>query len=384
MKLRWPTFLRNDEGKTKVVAARFFRGRRARLVAAAAAVLVAAGAGTAFAVDRLFGLPDNAAFQVDDEVVTEEQLQQRVQVLKALYGVRIPAGGTELEQFNRTAAKAMAVSMILDDAAAERGIVIGDKSARDTLSTMIDRQLRGGGRAEFVQLLGQYGASEQNVIEEIKRQQRVHLLFQKVIEGAVDSVGDRDVRRHFEQNRDSMVTPERRRLNNIVARDRAEAVELLRQARSGTRLSLLAERYSIDDSTSAQGGSLGLVARNQLDPAYAKVAFAAKQGSVYGPVRTSHGWNIGQVVDVVPPRELGFAAVEQSIRGSMRSEAALRAWRAWLAEQIEHADVEYADEYLPAAPDAPPPGPSSVPGLNIDSQSSTAGESGGSMEKRPR
>ncbi|MGH3624029.1 MAG: peptidylprolyl isomerase [Sciscionella sp.] len=52
---------------------------------------------------------------------------------------------------------------------------------------------------------------------------------------------------------------------------------------------------SIDGSTRSKGGDLGEVAEEQLQPDYAKVAFAAGNGEIFGLVKNNYGWNIGRV-----------------------------------------------------------------------------------------
>ncbi|WP_250286327.1 MULTISPECIES: peptidyl-prolyl cis-trans isomerase [unclassified Frankia] len=313
-------------------------------------------------VPLVTGLPGNAAFRVGGTVVTRDQLQARVEVLGALYGIREPVGGSELEQFRRDVAKAVAVSMIMDRAAAERQIVIADKAARDTLTKMIDEQMGPGadGQRAFTDLLAKLKVSENDVLDEVGRQQRTARLFQDVTAPAAAAVTDNQLPAYYEGHRTDFAVPAQRRLRNIVVATREEADQVVRRARDGADFAALAGETSLDESTRGSQGDLGFVTAPQLDAEYAKAAFAAPVGSVFGPVQTRSGWNVGQVLEDRPASQPSFEQVRDQVRDALRSERALAVWRAWLADRIRAADVEYADDYRPADPDAPPSDGSAV------------------------
>lgn len=310
---------------------------------------IAAGIGW-FVVDRSDALPDDAVFKVHGKVVTEADLDDRLAVLEALYGVERPEGAEE-DEFQRDAAKSMAVSMILDRAAEEHDVVVSDPEAQAALANAIDAQATG--RAGFVDFLAQSGLSEADVLDEIRLQLETTRLVEAVT-GDVDEVTPADVRAYFDANQDRMVAPEKRGLRNIVVTNRTDAERVLRSARHGESFATLAATWSRDTSTRDKGGRLGTLAAEQLESPYTQAAFAADPGSLFGPVQTQHGWNVGQVVSVVPSRHLSFADVEQRLTEDLNAKRLLDAWRDWLGDQLKQADVEYADDYRPEHPEAPP------------------------------
>lgn len=324
---------------------------RGRAVAGLVAVALIGG-GVAATVVRADALPDDAAFRYGDRVVTTDQLDDRVEVLGALYGVQRPEDDAKGDDFDRDAAKSMVVSLVLADAAAERDIVISDKEAQTELDKLVDQQLTGG-RDAFVDFLSTSGISERDVLDEIRAQLATSRLVAEVTADVPDAT-KAEARATYDEHADEMVTPEGRRLVNVVVETRADADRVARLARRSGRLGLLAATWSLDGSTRDSGGQLGLVTRDQLEDAYADAAFGAVKGAVFGPVRTSHGWNVGQVTEVVAARPVGYADVEDELVQRLTAEDRLEVWRDFLAEQLADADVEYADAYLPDDPDAPP------------------------------
>jgi peptidyl-prolyl cis-trans isomerase C len=313
---------------------------------------LAAGLATGLAVFRQPGVPAGAAFELGDRTVTITQVEERIDMLRALYGVQPPREEAALARFRRDSAKAVAVSLVLDDAARARGIVIADKTARDVLTRFVERQFPTGGRAEFVQALGTVGTSETDIIAEIRRQLAVSRLFDEVT-GRV-AVSDADVTAAFAERRDELGTPERRRVRNIVVATRGDAEQILRQLRGKADFAGLAQQHSLDASTRTKGGDLGLVSAAELESAYARPAFAARRGAAFGPVETSSGWNVGLVEEIVPAQAAAFAVVATQLRDDVQTERAVEAWRGWLAKEIRRADIRYADAYRPAHPDAAP------------------------------
>ncbi|NMI00172.1 peptidylprolyl isomerase [Pseudonocardia acidicola] len=358
-------------------------GRRARIIVAAVVLLTVVAAGAGAAIVWTSGLPAGAALKVGDRLVTEQELQKRTEVLQALYGIQPPSDAAGLDRFRRDVAKSIAVSIVLDQAARQRDIVTSDKAARDILTKFIEQQFPDGGRDAFIQALGTFGASERDVLDEIKLQNAVGTLFEQVTKNV--SVADADVRTAYEQRRNELITPEQRRLRNIVVSSRAEADQLIEQARGGVDFATLARQHSLDGSTRDSGGDLGLVAANILEKAYADMAFSVGQGEIFGPVQTRNGWNVGQAVEVVPAKPLSFEEAQGQLRQELIAESAARTWRPWVEGQIRNAHVEYASRYRPAnpdaAPDASPTDVPSAPGTPAPDHSAPASGNGRPMPR---
>jgi peptidyl-prolyl cis-trans isomerase C len=356
-------------------------GRRARIVVAAAVLVAVAAAGTGYVLSRA-GLPEGAALQVADRLVTEQELERRTEILQALYGIQRPSDADGLDRFNRDVAKAIAVSMVLDGAARERDIVVSDKYARDILTRFIEQQFPEGGRDAFVQALGTFGASERDVLDEIKTQTAVGDLFEQIT--ADVEVTDADVRLAYEQRRGELVTPEQRRVRNIVVTSRSEADTVLEQARSGADFAALVQQHSVDGSTRDAGGDLGLVTADVLEQEYAATAFTVGAGEYFGPVQTRNGWNVGQAAEVVAAAPLSFEQAQERVRQELWVERSSGTWRPWVSEQIRRADVEYAARYRPADPDAAPQVPEvgPLPGMGTALAGGPAPEAGAATADR--
>lgn len=338
----------------------WFRGRlpsrgKARVILAALLVVLLGGGLGGYGWYRAQALPNDAAIRVGDQVVTIDDLNKKIDTLRALYGVEVPKDPAKLDGFRRDSAKAAAVSIVLDRAAAERGVTIADKTARDVLGTFISQQLGEGpeARDRFVQALGTVGTNEDAVLTEIKRQLAVNQLFNKVT--AAPPVTDAEAKAAFPARRHQLGTPEKRELSNIVVASEEEARRLVDEVRGGASFEALAKQRSLDGSTKGAGGALGELEQTQLEPEYGKAAFTAPQDGLYGPVRNQFGWNVGKVTRIVPPVPAEFEQAKDALKNQLATERATATWRRWLGEEIRSARVEYAGAYRPADPDSVPP-----------------------------
>jgi hypothetical protein len=102
-------------------------------------------------------------------------------------------------------------------------------------------------------------------------------------------------------------TSETRRARHIQVATEAEAKEVLRRVKAGADFATLAKTLSKDATTKQVGGELGPIDRNGMigaigrQPAIADSVFAAKgKGSFAGPVKTSLGWHVLQVEEIIP------------------------------------------------------------------------------------
>ncbi|MCQ4080810.1 peptidylprolyl isomerase [Streptomyces sp. RB6PN25] len=313
---------------------------------------IAGGAGTNLFVQENNDLPSDVAFRAEGVTMTKEQLQHRIVLMEFLYGLQQPTDAAKQDKFRRDVAKALAVSQVIDTAARERGIVIADKEASDQLQRMI-KDNSWGDNSTLIQQLGSHGLSEDDVLGEIQRQQSSAELFFKVTE-SVKATTDAQAQSYYNAHKSQMVSPEQRTLDNIVVSSQSQAEQIVEQARAGGDFAALAQKYSLDGSTKNSGGSLGSVTASQLDSGYAAVAFKAADNSVFGPVKTTQGWNVGMVAAVQKAVPLSFSQLKSAIETKLDNDAKLKVWDAFLKKQIIAAHVRYAAAYEPADPDSPP------------------------------
>ena len=108
------------------------------------------------------------------------------------------------------------------------------------------------------------------------------------------------------------------RLSQIVVSNETDALDLTRRIQKGELFGKLAQEYSIDSGSKAQGGSLGWVMSGQVIPAVGNVLPSLAKGAVTTtPIQTSVGWVILKLDDKrnfkIPSYEEAKVQIRQAI-----------------------------------------------------------------------
>jgi peptidyl-prolyl cis-trans isomerase C len=343
----------DDDGSTPPPTGGRELSKLAMVVVAAVALL--AGAGTAFALSNRGGScpAKGDALKVEGTRISSAEYQRRIELLRALYDVRPPTEGAQLAAFKGDAAKGMAVAVLVAGDVAKRKLQVADKTVRDGLDRFIAQRYPQGGRPQFIQALGSYGVSEDDVLGEFRRLLETRSLFQALT--ADVKVSEDDIARAFDQRKDQLAVPEQRHLRHLVVADEADAQKALTRIKGPESFEAVTQDVSLDTSTKDKGGDLGTVSKAQLDPAFGAAAFAAGPGATFGPVMTKNGWHVGLVEEVTAGHAVSLAEAHDSLRETLVAEGRLAHWRSYLADRIRTADACYAKGNRPADPKAPPP-----------------------------
>lgn len=324
--------------------------RRRAVAVALVGALVLSGAGWAVA-DQMGALPADAAFAVDGHVVTTTAFTQQLAVMEALYGVHVPSGAKALAAFRRTAAKAIAVQMVVDHAAAREGIHVAHKAAQAQLQQDVAQQYPQG-FSSFVTQLGTRGLSEGEVLQAVTGEMVLQQLFNRVVGSVHPTTGQLQqlYRRHLSQ----LAVPETRAISHIVVATQSQAQQVLADVKAGAPFSTAAQQYSLDSSTSGSGGYLGVVSRSELIAPFAAAAFSAPVNTLFGPVHDQLGWEIGVVTQINPGHPTTFSQARAELSDYVVVTTEQQRWDRWLGRQMAASGLTFAPAYRPSRPDAPP------------------------------
>lgn len=78
---------------------------------------------------------------------------------------------------------------------------------------------------------------------------------------------------------------------------RQQATTIMSRAKKGEDFGMLAQQFSKDPGSAANGGDLGYFGAGRMVEAFEKAAFAASVNDVVGPIETQFGWHIIKVTD---------------------------------------------------------------------------------------
>jgi len=136
--------------------------------------------------------------------------------------------------------------------------------------------------------------------------------------GATVAVGDGEIAKYYDANRDALGGTEQRQLLQVVVPTQARAATLVATLKSGGSFATEAGKLGF----AAADIDLGALSQARLasatSPAVAAAAFAAPAGTIAGPVQSSFGWHIVQVVKVIAPKVRSLAEARAEIVAKLR------------------------------------------------------------------
>ncbi len=147
-------------------------------------------------------------------------------------------------------------------------------------------------------------------------------------------VDESELKRLYEARKANYSTPEQRKVSHIllsVASDADDAavdearnklLDIRRQIESGASFEYLAKAHSEDPGTAQNGGDLGFISRDIMDPAFDAAAFSLEAGEVSAPVRSDFGLHLIKVSDIRGGQTRSFEEVRTQLKTEFQNEQA--------------------------------------------------------------
>jgi peptidyl-prolyl cis-trans isomerase C len=185
------------------------------------------------------------------------------------------------------------------------------------------------------------GVADRPQVTQQLEQQRRDLLIRTYLNEAMSAnpaPPDSEARAYYDSHLDEYRTPAGVTLRHVQTKTEAQARQVLKLALSGQDWAKLAQKYSVDSLTRAQGGSLGTVTREGLfpalgrQPALAESAFALGAGRVGGPFQSDRGWHVLKVEELRPEGARPFDSVRPMILRQLGSQRGQEFYRQLLDE----------------------------------------------------
>tara|TARA_R110002096_G_scaffold6305_5_gene29283 strand:- start:9702 stop:11600 length:1899 start_codon:yes stop_codon:yes gene_type:complete len=142
-------------------------------------------------------------------------------------------------------------------------------------------------------------------------------------------VSEDDLLEYYEYNKDRYLRDEQRQARHILilfdddeAGAEQVANEVLTRVRAGESFAELAQQYSKDGGTSADGGNLGALTEEQLPDALGNAIFSMNEGEIRGPVKGDFGFHVVQLDEILESGPLPYEQVRASLLTELQEQEA--------------------------------------------------------------
>lgn len=143
------------------------------------------------------------------------------------------------------------------------------------------------------------------------------------------SVSEEQLLEYYEFNKDRYLQDEQRQARHILilfdddeAAAEVIANEMLTRVRAGESFATLAEKYSKDGGTAAQGGDMGALTRTQLPGELGGAIFLMEEGDVEGLIKSDFGFHIVRLDRILESGPLPYDQVRPSLLAELQEQEA--------------------------------------------------------------
>jgi len=163
---------------------------------------------------------------------------------------------------------------------------------------------------------------------------------------------DGEINAYYEDNRDDFTQVEQVQARHILLqinadRTAAQAEQQMQEIRqrldAGEDFTALALELSDDPGSKSRGGDLGYFGRGQMIPEFETAAFDAQPGDLVGPVRTSFGYHLIEVMSKRPAGQRPLEEATEEIRTLLlteRSSTAAEAKAQMLSARLDQEQID--------------------------------------------
>jgi foldase protein PrsA len=199
-----------------------------------------------------------------------------------------------------------------------RGIEVSQTKVEGAVDDFLERQ--GASQKEtYRAFLSASGMTREELVAHIRVEMLEDALSEKVTAGT-SKVTDREIQRNYEMNGRRFEQPERRDLNLVLTRTKAQADDARAELEGGASWREIARSHSIDASSRALGGKILGVTKGEHEAELAQAAFSAKKGVLEGPVETQFGWYVFEVTRIRAAGAQTSGLAKRRIRRRLRAE----------------------------------------------------------------
>jgi foldase protein PrsA len=174
-------------------------------------------------------------------------------------------------------------------------------------------------KADFDKFLKQSGMT----VADARFQVAFNTIYQKLRERAIksaDKVTDKDVAAFYNKNKKRFAQPETRDLRVVLTKTKAKADAARKALEGGDTWTSVAKRYSIDQASKGNGGSLLGVAKGSQEKAFDDALFKAPKGKLTGPVKVQFGYYVFKVQKITPAKQQTLKEASPAIKQELTAQ----------------------------------------------------------------
>lgn len=180
----------------------------------------------------------------------------------------------------------------------------------------MEKQLRQTVNAPLAVLEGRARGYEKiPSVEEATRQRQDELMERALYADYIlkdVTVSDAEIQKYYDEHKTEFMTPEKRRVSQIVVPSQADAEAIEKEIAGGASFEALVSR-STDADSARKKGDLGWITAKDAKGEFESV-FTLASDQVSAPIPSKFGFHLIKVTDIIPPKPMPFEEAKSQIK----------------------------------------------------------------------
>lgn len=185
-------------------------------------------------------------------------------------------------------------------------------------------------------------SNEQDITpDHLKIKIREQLLMKRLLDKEISvSITDEELKSFYDRNKDQFKLKKAVNVSHILLNTEEEAFKIKSELESGTNFYELAKSKSQDPSAKQNNGNIGLVEERQTVKEFEDVVFKLKKGEVGGPFKTTYGYHIVLIEDVIEEKMLSFDEVRDKLKEFLTEERKKQSYADLVRKLVNKAQIK--------------------------------------------
>lgn len=268
------------------------------------------------------GKADRVVATVDGSKITVSDVSSRMKIESLKYDPSTLDQAANFEAFRQQVLDMLVQETILLEEAKKQKIVAGKDGE-------IDSKLKAMGLAieDNIEVLGMKGIAPKRWRE----MQRNRLVIEQLIQLQVLDkvpVADESISKYYRQHIEEFRHPTQFRARQMLVDSRESAEDILAQLKKGADFGELAKKYSLSPD-GKRGGDLGYFNASSYPEIFTEICQKLEIGEMSDVIPTDYGYQIFELIDKRPARQLRLEEVTAQIRNELAEQKAQDAFKKW-------------------------------------------------------
>ncbi len=222
---------------------------------------------------------------------------------------------------------------------ATRARYVKEGGKRRFLDELITREL-------LIQEARRQGLDQKSAIRDKAHRYKEQLILDELLKDRLQStveITEAELTAHYERHAHELLDPLKVRVSQMLLQNYPAAKDLETQVNRGGDFGRYAQRYSIDEKTSAKGGDLGPYRKGLVIPEVDTVIHTLKPGMVSAPIKAEGGYYLVKITSLDKEIIQADLATRERLRQELLADKRRKRFEEVIADIRAKARIRLAD-----------------------------------------